>query len=125
MYTSGLWDTGDVPSVPPGSGMETQGGPLPPSGDGGDEGAGLEPFRVTQKGPGRDAGPQASPGGATPLWGQPCFCSSRHSLDMTVVEGAIIIHLQREEAGQQGCGGQGTAPPPPPPSRSQVGLEHP
>lgn len=60
MYTSGLWDTGDMPSVPPGSGMETQGCPPPPSGDGGDEGARLEPFRVAKKGPGRDVGPQPS-----------------------------------------------------------------
>lgn len=124
MYTRGLWDMGDTCLVPPGSGMETPGGFPAPSGDGGDEGAGLEPFRVAKRSPRRDVGPQPSPGSATPPWGQSCPHPSRHSLDVTVVEGAIVVHLQRESLStwMQGTRNSPTATTK---SRSQVGLEHP
>lgn len=37
---------------------------------------------------------------------------------MAVVEGAVVLHLQRESACQWGCRGQGTAPLPPPSMRA-------
>ena len=99
-------------------------GSLAPSGDGRDGGAGSEPFRVAKRGPGRDVGPQPSLGGATPLWGQPCPHPSRHSLDVTIVEGAVVLHLWRESL-SKGMQGTRDSPAATAKSRSQVGSEHP
>lgn len=102
--------------------METPGGFPALSGDGRDGGAGLEPFRGTKGRLGRDAGPQ--PRGATPLRGHHCPHPSRHSLDVTVVEGAVVLHLQRENL-STGMQGTRDSPAATIKSRSQVGLEHP
>lgn len=81
-----------------------------------------------EKGSGRDVGTLPNSGGATPVWGQPCPHRSGHSLDMAVVEGAVVVHLQREHL-LTGMWGQGTARdpgrlraslPPNPPSGLQV-----
>lgn len=56
--------------------------------------------------------------------GQPCPQLSGHSLDVAVVEGAIVVHLQRE---QLSTGGQGTRDSPTATTqhKSQGGSEHP
>lgn len=52
------------------------------------------------------------------MWGQPCPPRSGHSLDVAVVEGAVVVHLQREHL-LTGIWGQGTALLPPPSTRAR------
>lgn len=51
------------------------------------------------------------------MWGQPCPHRSGHSLDVAVVEGAVVVHLQREHLS---IGDKGH-----PTATTQQGSEHP
>lgn len=77
------------------------------------------PSLGAKRGPGMGAGPQPNPEGVTLMQGQPY--PNGHSLDVAVVEGAVVIHLQRQSACHWGCKGQGTAPVPPPSMRAGAG----
>lgn len=57
------------------------------------------------------------------MWEQPCPHRSGHSLDVAVVEGAVVVHLQREH---RSTGIQGTRDSPAATTQheSQGGSEH-